>query len=211
MRWLADLSAAAHQCALWQEYRAEPNPTSFELLAFVFWRTTPWIGAFAAVALFMRGMPDALGSTLALVIAYAIVAGAIFSAICLIVFSAFNTAHRRVAVRQLLARSRWPLFAIGACGALGDAMANPIVTGLLGVNLAGLVSASANVTAAVLIGYFALAYRRPVTHLIRNRPYGRRRDHKLATEALDISHRCGTSRSWSSQSCRRLRSTMRAV
>jgi small-conductance mechanosensitive channel len=86
----------------------------------------------------------------------------------------------------LLAQSRWPLFAIGACGALGDATANPDVTGLLGVNLAGLVSASANVAAAVLIGYFALAYRRPVTHLIRNRPYGRRRDHKLATEALDI-------------------------
>ncbi len=164
----------------------EPNPTSFELLSFAFWRTAPWVIAFVAVALFMRGMPDALGSTLGLVIVYAIVAGSLFSAICLIVFSAFNTAHRRVAVRQLLAQSRWPLFAIGACGALGDATANPVVTGLLGVNLAGLVSASANVAAAVLIGYFALAYRRPVTHLIRNRPYARRRDHKLATEALDI-------------------------
>jgi small conductance mechanosensitive channel len=164
----------------------EPNPTSFELLSFAFWRTAPWIIAFAAVVLFMRGMPDALGSTLALVIAYAIVAGAIFSAICLIVFSAFNTAHRRVAIHQLVAQSRWPLFAIGACGALGDATANPNVTNLLGVNLTGLVSASANVAAAVLFGYFALAYRRPVTHLIRNRPYAQRRDHKLATEALDI-------------------------
>ncbi|CAD6557099.1 hypothetical protein LMG28727_06277 [Paraburkholderia kirstenboschensis] len=164
----------------------EPSPTSFGLLSFAFWRTAPWIVAFVAVALFMRGMPDALGSTLGLVIVYAIVAGSIFSAICLIVFSAFNTAHRRVAVHQLLARSRWPLFAIGACGALGDATANPDVTGLLGVNLAGLISACANVAAAVLIGYFALAYRRPVTHLIRLRPYVRRRDHKLATEALDI-------------------------
>lgn len=164
----------------------EPNPASLELLSFAFWRTAPWIVAFVAVALFMRGMPDALGSTLGLVIVYAIVAGSIFSAICLIVFSVFNTAHRRVAVHQLLAQSRWALFAIGACGALGDAMANPDVTGLLGVNLAGLVSASANVAAAVLIGYFALAYRRPVTHLIRNRPYARRRDHKLAMEALDI-------------------------
>jgi small conductance mechanosensitive channel len=42
------------------------------------------------------------------------------------------------------------------------------------------------VAAAVLSGYFALAYRRPVTHLIRNRTYLRRRNHKLATEALDI-------------------------
>nr|WP_245004643.1 mechanosensitive ion channel family protein [Paraburkholderia sacchari] len=162
------------------------NSTSFELLSAAFWRTAPWIVAFVAVALYLRGMPDALGSTLGLVIGYAIVAGSIFSAICLIIISAFNTAHRRVAVHQLLTQSRWPLFVIGASGALGDATANPHVTDLLGVNLAGLVSASANVAAAVMIGYFALAYRRPVTHLIRNRPYSRRRDHKLATEALDI-------------------------
>ncbi|SDR33374.1 Small-conductance mechanosensitive channel [Paraburkholderia fungorum] len=164
----------------------EPNPTSLELLIFAVWRTAPWVVAFVAVVLFVQQVLDTLGSTLGLVIAYAIVAGAIFSAICMITFSIFNTAHRRVALHQLLTRSRWPLFVIGASGALGDATANPDVIRLLGANLAGVVSASANVTAAVLIGYFALAFRRPVTHLIRNRPYAQRRDHKLATEALDI-------------------------
>jgi small conductance mechanosensitive channel len=163
-----------------------PNPTSLDMLGFGLRQTGPWIVAFVAVLLFVQAMPDALGRTLGLVIAYAIVVGSIFSAICMIVFSVFGTAHRRVAVQQLLARGLWPLFAIGACGALGDATANPEVIRLLGVNLAGLVSSFANMVAAILIGYFALAYRRPVTHLISNRAYSRRRDHKFATEALDI-------------------------
>lgn len=163
-----------------------PNPTSVDLLSFALRQTGPWIVAFVAVLLFVQAMPDALGRTLGLVIAYAIVVGSVFSAICMIAFSVFGTAHRRVAVQQLLARGLWPLFAIGACGALGDATANPEVIRLLGANLAGLVSSFANMAAGILIGYFALAYRRPVTHLIRNRAYSRRRDHKFATEALDI-------------------------
>jgi small conductance mechanosensitive channel len=163
-----------------------PNPTTVNILGFALRQTGPWIVAFVAVLLFVRAMPDALGRTLGLVIAYAILAGSIFSAICMIVFSLFSSAHRRVAVQQLLTRTLWPLFAIGACGALGDATANQDVMRQLGVNLAGLVSIFANLAAAVLSGYFALAYRRPVTHLIRNRPYAQRRDHKFATEALDI-------------------------
>ena len=163
-----------------------PNPTSMQLLAFALRQTGPWFVAFLAVLIFGHSMHDALGRTLGLVIAYAIVAGAIFSAICMIVFSVFSTAHRRVAVQQLLARTTWPLFVIGACGALGDATANADVMRQLGPNLAGIVSTFASLAAALLSGYFALAYRRPVTHLIRNRPYARRRDHQFATEALDI-------------------------
>jgi moderate conductance mechanosensitive channel len=164
----------------------KPNPTLVNLLGSALRRTGPWVVAFVVVLLSVRGMPDTLGPTLGLVIAYAIVVGAIFPGICMVVFSAFSTAHRWVAVQQLLARSLWPLFAIGACAALGDAMADPDVTHLLGLDLAGVVSSLANMAAAVLSGYFALAFRRPVTHLIRNRPYSQRRDHKLATEALDI-------------------------
>ncbi|MFM0140824.1 mechanosensitive ion channel family protein [Caballeronia grimmiae] len=104
----------------------------------------------------------------------------------MIVFSVFSTAHRRVAVQQLLARARWPLFFIGLCGALGDAASNADVIRQLGQNLAGAVSIFASLAAALLSGYFALAYRRPVTQLIRNRPYPRKRDHQFATEALDI-------------------------
>jgi small conductance mechanosensitive channel len=163
-----------------------PNPTSLELLSFGMRQTGPWIIAFLAALLLVGTRAEALGHTPGLVIAYSIVAGAIFSALCSIVFAVFGSAHRRVAVQLLLPRARSLLFTIGACGALGDAASNSHVTQLLGPNLAGLVSTFANMAAAIMSAYFALAYRRPVAHLIRNRAYTRRHDHKLATEALDI-------------------------
>jgi moderate conductance mechanosensitive channel len=163
-----------------------PNPTTGELLIFALRRVGPWIIAFLAALLFVRAMPDALGRTLGLVVAYAIVAGAVFSAICLIMFSLFGSGHRRVAVRLLIDYARRLLFVIGVCGALGDAAVNYDVAHQLGSNLAALISTAANMTAAVLTGYFALAFRRPVAHLIRNRPYEQRNNHKAATDAFEV-------------------------
>lgn len=167
-------------------YGLNPNPTTRELLIFALRRVGPWIVAFLAALVFARAMPDALGRTLGMVVAYAIVAGAVFSAICLIMFSLFGSGHRRVAVRVLLEQARRLLFAIGVCGALGDAAVNYDVAHQLGTNLAELVSTVANMTAAALTGYFALAFRRPVAHLIRNRAYEPRHDHKAATDAFDV-------------------------
>jgi small conductance mechanosensitive channel len=163
-----------------------PNPTTRELLVFALRRVGPWIIAFVAALLFVRAMPDALGRTLGMVVAYAIVAGAVFSAICLIMFSLFGSGHRRIAVRLLIDHARRLLFAVGVFGALGDAAVNYDVAHQLGTNLAALVSTAANMTAAVLAGYFALAFRRPVAHLIRNRPYEQRNDHKAATDAFEV-------------------------
>jgi small conductance mechanosensitive channel len=167
-------------------YELDPNPTTRELLIFALRRVGPWIVAFVAALLFARAMPDALGRTLGTVIAYAIVAGAVFSAICLIMFSLFGSGHRRVAVRLLLERGRRLLFVIGICSALGDAAVNYDVAQQLGSNLAGLVSTVANMSAALLTGYFALAFRRPIAHLIRNRSYEQRHGHKAATDAFDV-------------------------
>ncbi|MFM0598133.1 mechanosensitive ion channel family protein [Paraburkholderia dilworthii] len=163
-----------------------PNPTTGELLIFALRRVGPWIVAFVAALLFVRAMPDALGRTLGMVVAYAIVAGAVFSAICLIMFSLFGSGHRRVAVRLLIDHARRVLFLVGVCGALGDAAVNYDVAHQLGSNLAALISTAANMTAAILTGYFALAFRRPIAHLIRNRPYEQRNDHKAATDAFDV-------------------------
>jgi moderate conductance mechanosensitive channel len=131
-------------------------------------------------------MPDSLGRTLGMVVAYAIVAGAVFSAICLIMFSLFGSGHRRVAVRVLLEHARRLLFAIGVCAALGDAAVNYDVEHQLGPNLAELISTVANMVAAVLTAYFALAFRRPIAHLIRNRAYEPRHQHKAATDAFEV-------------------------
>jgi small conductance mechanosensitive channel len=163
-----------------------PNPRTIELLIFVVHRAAPWIVAFLGALVVERSLPEALGRTLALVIAYAIVAGAVFSSICLIMFSLFGAGHRRVAVRLLIAHSRRLLFAIGVLAALGDAATNFEVAHQLGVNLAALVSTAANMAAAVLTVVFAIGFRRPVAHLIRNRSYTLRHGHKALTEVLDV-------------------------
>src|ERR1700754_945698 len=166
--------------------RLNANPTTRELLIFALRRVGPWIVAFVAALMFARSMPDALGRTLAMVIAYAIVAGAVFSAICLIMFSLFGSGHRRAAVQLLIEYARRLLFAIGICSALGDAATNYEVAHQIGTNLAALISTVSNMAAAALTAYFAIAFRRPVAHLIRNRSYEQRHGHKVATDAFDV-------------------------
>ncbi|AQG98148.1 mechanosensitive ion channel protein MscS [Burkholderia sp. KK1] len=162
------------------------NPTTGELLRFTLRRVAPYLFAFLAALTFTHYMPLSLGRTLAMVTAYAIVAGAVFSAICLIMFSLFGSAHRRVAVNVLIVRARRLLFLIGTLGALGDAAANYDVAQQLGTNLSALISTCANMGAAGLTAYFALAYQRPVAHLIRSRTYEQRNTRKAATETFEV-------------------------
>ncbi|VXB76310.1 MscS Mechanosensitive ion channel [Burkholderia sp. 8Y] len=162
------------------------NPTTRELLLFTLRRVAPYVFAFVAALTFAHMMPQSLGRTLAMVTAYAIVAGAVFSAICLIMFSLFGSAHRRVAVNVLILHARRLLFAIGTFGALGDAAANYDVAQQLGTNLSALISTCANMGAAGLTAYFALAFQRPVAHLIRSRTYEQRNTRKAATETFEV-------------------------
>jgi moderate conductance mechanosensitive channel len=162
------------------------NPTTRELLRFTLRRVAPYLVAFLAALTFAHYMPQSLGRTLAMVTAYAMVAGAVFSAICLIMFSLFGSAHRRVAVNVLIIRARRLLFVIGTFGALGDAASNYDVAQQLGTNLSALISTFANMTAAGLTAYFALAFQRPVAHLIRSRTYEQRNTRKAATETFEV-------------------------
>ena len=85
----------------------------------------PWVIAFGITLLMATRIfthsPAALAAVL---VAYAIVAGAIAAAVCQVIFVLFRTAHRQLAVRQLLARSPWLLFCTGALAALGDSAAD---------------------------------------------------------------------------------------
>ncbi|MDR5738783.1 MULTISPECIES: mechanosensitive ion channel family protein [unclassified Caballeronia] len=168
------------------EVSLHSNPTTRELLLFAMRRVAPYLIAFLAALTFAHLMPQSLGRTLAMVTAYAMVAGAVFSAICLIMFSLFGSAHRRVAVNVLIIHARRLLFLIGTLGALGDAAANYDVAQQLGTNLSALISTFANMAAAALTACFALAFQRPVAHLIRSRTYEQRHTRKAATETFDV-------------------------
>ncbi|HTJ93900.1 MAG TPA: mechanosensitive ion channel protein MscS, partial [Pararobbsia sp.] len=140
------LAYAERRAARYFQYtvRLQPNPTTPALLLFATRRIAPLTVAFFATLWLSRMLDESLGRTLAVVVSYAIVAGAVFSALCLIMFSLFSAGHRRVAVQVLLVHARRLLVFIGVLGALGDAAVDERVIAALGGNLAALLSTLCN-------------------------------------------------------------------
>ena len=164
----------------------EPNPTTPALLLFATRRIAPLTVAFFATLFLQRMLDPSLGRLLAVVVSYALVAGAVFSALCMIMFSLFSSGHRRAAVQVLLVHARRLLVIIGVLGALGDAAIDDRVVAMLGGNLASLLSTVANMAAAVCAALFALSFRRPVAHLLGNRAYEYRNAHRAMNETFAI-------------------------
>ncbi|CAG2146908.1 hypothetical protein LMG19282_03048 [Cupriavidus campinensis] len=151
-------------------------------------RIGPWVVAFAMTVLLAYKVygrtPASMGGVM---VAYAIVAGAIMSATCQVIFALFHSAHRSNAVRDLLKHSPWLLFVTGALAALGEASTDPRVVTALGVNLAALVGTFANILAAILIAFFAVRFRRAVGQLIALRPLAFRQAHPAIVDLLRLA------------------------
>ncbi len=151
-------------------------------------RIGPWIVAFALTVLLAFKVfgrtPASMGAVL---VAYAIVAGALMSAVCQVIFALFQSGHRAHAVRDLLRHSPILLFVTGALAALGEANTDTRVIAALGVNLSALVSTFANILAAVLIGVFTVRFRRAIGQLIAFRPFAFRQDHPALMELLRMA------------------------
>ncbi|MCK0713796.1 mechanosensitive ion channel family protein [Chromohalobacter sarecensis] len=162
------------------------EPSTWMLIRHMLRRLLPWGLAFGLTLGVVHGMASTLGMTLAMVIAYITLCGILFTAVCEVVFSLFANGHRRVALRILHRRAaRW-LFIIGALVALGDASNASELRSALGTSLAEMVSMLSNVTAALLTGAFTIRFKRPVKHLIRNRPYRYRRDKRASSELIQV-------------------------
>lgn len=152
-------------------------------------RIGPWIVAFAITVLLAGHVfgrtPASIGAVL---VAYAIVAGAVMSAVCQVIFALFQSGHRKHAVRDLLLHSPILLFVTGALAALGEAHTDTRVITALGVNLSALTSTFANILAAILIGVFTVRFRRAVGQLIAFRPFPYRQEHPAV---MDLLHMAG--------------------
>ncbi len=148
----------------------------------------PWIVAFGLTLLLAYQVfgrtPASMGAVL---VAYAIVAGAVMSAVCQVIFALFQSGHRVHAVRDLLKHSPILLFVTGALAALGEANTDPRVIAALGVNLSALVSTLANVLAAILIGVFTVRFRRSIGQLIAFRPFAFRQEHPAVMDLLRMA------------------------
>src|SRR5690606_37723278 len=134
-------------------------------------------------------LPSSLGKDLAMVLAYALVVGTLFSAICVIAFSVLDGPHRHRALYILRHRAFRPLWLIGSFAAFGEALSDPRLSASLGVHLAPTAATFANVMAALSTGSSVLRFRPPIAHLIRTPPLPRRRPRRALTDSIEITGR----------------------
>ncbi len=154
-----------------------PEPRPALLVVHFLRKVLPWALAFAAMLASLRWLtqPSPARASV-LVIAYVTLCGRLLSTVFDEVIALFTRGHRRVAVAILRRQAPRRLFVIGALAAFGDAVNSERLVTLLGNDLAGWLSVLANLLAGLLSGVLVLRMRRPVKHLIRNRPYSQRRD-----------------------------------
>ncbi|MCG6659355.1 mechanosensitive ion channel [Halomonas campisalis] len=139
-------------------------------------RMLPWALAFVLVLGLAQLLPHSPGRAMALVIAYVALCGRALSVVVECVVSVFTRGHRFIAVQILQQQALRLLFVIGALIALGDALNSERLTQMIGDDLAALGSVLANMLAALLSVRFILKFKRPIKHLIRNRPWRVRRE-----------------------------------
>ncbi|UYZ83324.1 mechanosensitive ion channel family protein [Entomomonas sp. E2T0] len=162
------------------------NPNTWELLLYAVEKLLPWAVAFFITLYSSQMLPETapLGKSVALLMTYSILGGGVFAALCFISLSLLSGDHRWGALRILRKRAFKPLFSIGLFAALGDALTNYQVIGLLGGNLSLVLSTLNNLMAALLTGWFVITFRRPIAHLIRNRSFNYRRKRKSSYDFL---------------------------
>ncbi|WP_152482868.1 mechanosensitive ion channel family protein [Halomonas sp. THAF5a] len=149
-------------------------------------RMLPWALAFLLVLGIAQLVPPSAGRTATLVTAYVALCGRTLSVVVETVISVFTSGHRYTAVQILQHRSLRTLFVIGALIALGDAFNSARLSGIIGADLAGLMSILSNMLAALISARFIIRFKRPIQHLIRNRPYTLRRDRGSIGEVIRL-------------------------
>lgn len=162
------------------------NPRLWDMLRFALRKLGPWLVALIITVYLSYSLPSSLGKDLAMVLAYALVVGTLFSAVCVIAFSLLDGPHRHRALFILRHQAFRPLWTIGSFAAFGEALSDPRLIASLGEHLAHTAATFANVMAAISTGLFILRFRRPIAHLIRNQPLARRLTRRALSDTIEI-------------------------
>jgi small-conductance mechanosensitive channel len=162
------------------------HPRALDMLRFALRKLGPWLIALVITVYMSYALPSSLGKSLAMVLAYALVVGTCFSAICVIALSLLDGPHRHRALYILRHQAFRPLWLIGSFAAFGEALSDPQLVNSLGSHLAHTAATVANVLAALSTGRFILRFRRPIAHLIRNQPLSRRLTRRALNDTLSI-------------------------
>ncbi|GHC27973.1 hypothetical protein GCM10010082_21520 [Kushneria pakistanensis] len=166
--------------------RLPEQPTAVVLMRYCLRRLLPMGVAFAGTLVVTFRVGPTPGMILATTLGWAALCGMVFASVCEVVFSLFSWGHRRTALRLLRQQAAWPLFYIGSVAALGDALNATLLTEALGSSLAGFSAEIVNIVAVLLTGFFVVRFRRPIRHLIRNRPLSRRRQGGAVSDLIQV-------------------------
>ncbi|MDD2055902.1 mechanosensitive ion channel family protein [Pseudomonas sp. GD03860] len=162
------------------------HPRTWDLVRFALRKLGPWLVALVITVYLSFALPSSLGKSMAMVLAYALVVGTCFSAICVIAFSLLDGPHRHRALHILRHQAFRPLWLIGSFAAFGEAMNDPRMASTLGDHLAHTLATLANILAGLSSGLFILRFRRPIAHLIRNQPLSRRLTRRALSDTIEI-------------------------
>ena len=162
------------------------HPKTWDMLRFALRKLGPWLIALLITVYMSYALPSSLGKDLAMVLAYALVVGTFFSAICVVAFSVLDGPHRHRALYILRRQAFRPLWLIGSFAAFGEALSDPRLVASLGSHLAHTAATLANVMAALSTAVFILRFRRPIAHLIRNQPLSRRLTRRALSDTIEI-------------------------
>lgn len=164
-----------------------PEPRGWMLVVHFLRKVLPWALAFAVMLAALNWLEASQAArTIVLVMAYITLCGRLLSTVFDVVISLFTRGHRRIAVAILRQRVLGRLFIIGSLAALGDAASSERLAEQMGAELAGWVSVSCNILAALISGGIVVRFRRPVTHLIQNRPYSQRREKSARRDIVSV-------------------------
>ncbi|WP_188688390.1 mechanosensitive ion channel family protein [Silvimonas amylolytica] len=163
------------------------DPSTFTLLIYAARTIAPWALGLVLTVYFTSDWSHSVGGAFAFLLAWCVLCGAVFASLALALFSLCAKGHRRPAVRVLLhGCSRW-LILFGAMAALNDAAGDYRTQLALGMNFCFLIITISHLVNVVLLAAFAIRFRRPVAHLIRNNPYPFRQKHKTVSEILQFA------------------------
>ncbi|CAG8867989.1 hypothetical protein PS627_02750 [Pseudomonas fluorescens] len=148
--------------------------------------TLPALVALPLTLYASRFLEPSVARALGLSLAYATSSGLFSTSIILCLITLFDAGHKRAAVAAIRRLAPRPLFMIGFLAAWSDALTSAQIARQLGGNITSSIAVITGLLATLVFASLVIRLRRPVAHLIRNRPYEDRVQHRALQETLRI-------------------------
>ena len=162
------------------------RPRASSLLGYLLPYTLPALASLPLTLYVSRFLDPSIARALGLSLAYATSSGLFSTSIILCLITLFDAGHKRPAVAVIKRLAPRPLFLIGFLAAWSDALTSPQIARQLGGNITASIAVLTGLTATVIFASLVIRLRRPVAHLIRNRAFKDRLQHRAVQETLRI-------------------------